>query len=172
MKNDYRRSKTNCLKAATLLLVLSLSGCATAPTETGDGAVVIPTSGSGYSIVRKTAGVSQAVYISANSFYVNPIFRPVTHVASISSYLLKSSGGAARRMAIAHAQMPQLQGPVPAIAYNDPMDLEDWERQLDRVTRTRQKTPVTPCAYCRPGISTPTSTKPRSRQSGIRGVSS
>lgn len=140
MNNEYRWNESLQLRMAALLLVLSLSGCATAPTETGDGAVVIPTTGPGYSVVRKAAGFSQAAYIYANSFYVNPVFRPVTHVASISSYVLKSSGGAARRIAIAGAQMPQLQGPVPPVAYNEPMDLDEWERQLDRVTQTRQST--------------------------------
>ena len=138
--NDPGNS-TKFLAAASLLIALAVSGCATAPTETGEpGAIVIPTTGTANSAVRKAAGVSQAAYIYANSFYVNPIVRPVTHVASISSYILKSSGGAARRIAIASAQMPQLQGPVPPLAHRDPMDLDAWERQLDKVTRTRQST--------------------------------
>ena len=139
MKNARNRSKT--LTAASLLFALALSGCVTAPAETTKtGAIVIPTTGPGHSAVRKAAGVSQAAYIYANSFYVNPVVRPVTHVASISSYILKSSGGAARRIAIAGAQMPQLRGPVPPVAYREPMDLDEWERRLDAITRTRQST--------------------------------
>ena len=132
---------TRFFTTASLLFALALSGCATAPTETGEpGPVVVPTTGAGYSAVRRAAGVSQAAYIYANSFYVNPIFRPVTHVASISSYLIKSSGGAARRIAIAGNQMPRLQGPVPPVAYGEPMDLDAFERRLDRITQTRQST--------------------------------
>ena len=38
---------------------------------------------------------------------------------------------------MASAQMSQLQGPIPEISDREPMDLDTWEEQLDRITQTR-----------------------------------
>ena len=128
--------------ALLILLALGAAGCASAPTASDDGkqTAEIQDAGAdhGYTAVRKIAGVSQTAYIYANSFYANPLVRPVTHVTSLSSYVLKSSGGAMRRVAIASAQMPMLEGPIPEVSQTDPMDLVDWEKKLDRITGTEQ----------------------------------
>ena len=133
-------------KSLTAIAILAILGCAsgctaTPPTDRKPDAtapIVIPTSGAAPKIVRKTAQVSQVAFIAANSFYVNPVLRPVSHVSSLSSYVVKSAGGAMRRVAIAGAQMPSLDGPLPPLANRAPMDLTEWERNLDDITATRQ----------------------------------
>jgi cardiolipin synthase len=134
------RNNTVFRKPAALLVALALgaAGCASAPSTSETDLQALDATFTGYGVVRKAAGVSQTAYVYANSVYFNPVIRPVTHVASLSSYVLKSSGGAMRRVAIASTQMPDLQGPVPELTYSDPMDLEAWERQLDEITQTQQ----------------------------------
>ena len=143
--NSLQRENSGTLsKAACLLIVVALgtAGCASAPvsTEGGNKEPVAENTGPGlgYQTVRKAAGVSQTAYIYANSVYFNPVIRPVTHVTSLTSYVLKSSGGAMHRLAIAGVQMPALQGPIPDISHADPMDLVAWEQKLDRITDTKQ----------------------------------
>jgi hypothetical protein len=131
-------------RAAALLILLALGavGCASAPVPNDDDQQQLeiqdPDAVSGYAAVRKVAGISQTAYIYANSFYANPLIRPVTHVTSLSSYVLKSSGGAMRRVAIASAQMPLLEGPIPEVTHAEPMDLVAWEKKLDTITATEQ----------------------------------
>ena len=128
------------IRGLLIAFALVLQGCVTAPTD-GHGsaaAYTVPTEGDGYVVVRRAAAVGQSAYIYANSFYVNPVIRPLSHATSISSYILKSSGGALRRVAIAGVQMPELRGSVPAINHADPMDLDVFEQELDRITQTRQ----------------------------------
>ena len=137
---DRKGTRTRSLTA--LLMALAITGCAT--TDTADTVatqaepLTIPTTGAGYTAVRKAAMVSQSAYIYANSFYANPVFRPFSHVSSLSSYVLKSSGGTLRRVAIAGAGMPELSGPVPPVTNAESMNLEAWERELDRITQTEQ----------------------------------
>ena len=115
----------------TLLCVLvfsvSLAGCAGTPgTQDSDAPM------------RKIAGVSQAAVLYVRSSKIEPILRPVSYITTVASLLTKSAGGALGRVIINTALMPALDGPIPPLAYAEPMDLAAWESQLDRVTNTKQ----------------------------------
>lgn len=115
----------------TLLCVLvfsvSLAGCAgTSGTQDSDAPM------------RKIAGVSQAAVLYFKSSKIEPVLRPVSYITTVASLLTKSAGGALGRVVINTALMPALDGPIPPLAYAEPMDLAAWETQLDRVTNTKQ----------------------------------
>ena len=109
-------------------LALLASGCASTP---GDD----PSS-----FTRKASGVGRASWIYARSVYENPVNRPLSHVASLGSLTIKSTGGLLRRLSINALEMPTLHGPIPAITNSEAMDLDAFETTLDEVTGTRQDT--------------------------------
>ena len=113
-------------------IVALTAGCATAPhsENTEDDR--------GRNLARKAAGASQATLLYARAAYENPINRPVSGAAALSSYALKSTGGLLRRIVIGTAQMPVLEGTVAEVRPSDPMDLDAFEKVLDKVTGTRQ----------------------------------
>ena len=128
---------------ALLLLAILASGCASlSPSDEGgnkEAAILNNGLSSGYQTARRAAGFSQAAILYARSAHVDPIVRPVSYVTSVSSLLLKSTGGMLRRVAIGAVQMPAVQGPIPDILRNaEPMDLVAWEAQLDKITGTQQ----------------------------------
>ena len=130
--------------AKTIILILICicgAGCASTPYPAGDeasaGNLVAPQAERSYSLQRKAHGVGQAGIVYARSVYENPINRPVSHVSSLGSYSIKSAGGFLRRVMINSAQMPALDDEIPAIANAEPMDLEAFEKTLDRVTGTK-----------------------------------
>lgn len=89
----------------------------------------------GYRSVRRAAAVAQAGILMSRSFQVDPLNRPLTNAMSLSSYVLKSTGGMLRRIAIDTAGFPALQAqPVPAYHAGPGMDLRDWEKDLDRIS--------------------------------------
>ena len=114
----------NIARAIAIAAVVSLlAGCASAPHK---------------SVTRKATGVGQATLVYARATYENPINRPVSHFAALGSFALKSTGGLLRRVAIGTAQMPALDGDIPDIRFAAQMDLDAFERVLDRVTGTQQ----------------------------------
>ncbi len=137
-KNENRIIQTALLLTATLL-AFGAAGCATGQAA-GDRDVskAIHPTGSGYQATRRVAGAGQAVLLYANSFHVDPVIRPVSHAATVSSLILKSVGGMLRRVTIGTTQMPALQGPIPQVGNNAPMDLTSWEQLLDKITHTKQ----------------------------------
>ena len=65
---------------------------------------------------------------------MDPISRPVSNATSLVSLVLKSTVGLLRRFGLATVRQHSLRGtPVPAVAARDGMDLEQWERDLDRI---------------------------------------
>lgn len=111
------------------------TACAYAPHREADGNPA-PTS---YHAARAATGSAHAGWLLGRSVYENPVNRPVSHVASLASLALKSTGGMLRRVAINTAQMPALGGAVPEINTDAPgMDLDAFEAKLDRVTGTRR----------------------------------
>ena len=137
-KNDKQIFRTALIFAATMLVV-GTTGCA-ASRAAGNPNVIEanrPT-GSGYQATRRVAGAGQVVLMYANSFHVDPVIRPVSHAATLSSLILKSAGGMLRRVSIGTTQMPALQGLIPQVGNNAPMDLTTWERRLDKITNTEQ----------------------------------
>lgn len=126
------------------LLVLASTGCASTPgpAEAGQFAPPPLESPDGQKIPwsRKAAGFGNLGWVYARSVYEDPINRPVSNAASLASLSLKSAGGLVRRIAIGTTQMPALDGPIPAVSNGQPMDLEEFEKTLDRLTGTRQDT--------------------------------
>ena len=112
--------------AVVIVSILLLPGCASVP---ADGTPVL---------ARKASGVTHAGWVYARSVYENPINRPVSHFASLGSLAVKSTGGLLRRTSLATLEMPLLNGPIPAVANRDGMDLEAFEKRLDSLTGTRR----------------------------------
>ena len=106
---------------AALLASLVVTGCATAPE-------------------RQAVAIGQAGWTYARSVYENPINRPVSHVSSLGSLALKSTGGFLRRATVNNIGMPALSGDIPDVALAEPMNLDEFEDVLDRVTGTRSDT--------------------------------
>ena len=90
-------------------------------------------------MARKATGIGHATWHYARSVYTNPVNRPVSHVASLASLALKSTRGFVRRTTISAVQMRALSDDIPDVMHAEPMDLEAFERELDRVTGTRQE---------------------------------
>ena len=112
----------NIVKIICIALAVStLAGCASTPDP-----------------ARTATGIGSMSVVVARSVYEDPINRPVSHIASLASLTLKSTGGLFRRIAISTTQMPALDGPIPALSHDRPMDLEEFEKTLDRITGTQQ----------------------------------
>jgi len=130
--------------ACIALIVVTSAGCASTPNPAGAEAsaapLVKPQDGRIIPLSRKVAGIGQLSWVYARSVYEDPVNRPVSQTASLASLALKSAGGLFRRIAIGTTQMPALDGPIPALSHDGPMDLEDFEKTLDRITGTRQDT--------------------------------
>lgn len=86
-------------------------------------------------IIGNGATVVQASVLLARSFQVDPVNRPVSNAMSLGSYVIKSTTGLLHRVAIGTAQFPSLEAqPIPQISYAETMDLEEWEKDLDRIS--------------------------------------
>ena len=116
------------------VFVALATGCATAPGSPDNDVAEVRSE----TMARRAAGVSQATWIYGRAFYENPVNRPVSSAAALGSYALKSAAGLLRRIVIGTAQMPALDGEVQEISLAAPMDLEEFERTLDKVTDTRR----------------------------------
>ena len=127
---------------ATLLLAILMTGCASTGgfAEGGNKEAIdaYPGIEPGYGTGRRIAGLGQAAVLYAKSVHVDPVIRPVSYLTSVSSLLLKSTGGMLHRVAINAVKMPAIQGPIPDVSNAGPMDLVAWEKQLDKLTGTRQ----------------------------------
>ena len=83
---------------------------------------------------RKVAGVSQAAVLYGRSIYIDPINRPISNAASLASFTLKSVTGFIRRLSVNNFEMPSLENtPIPDVSYGEGMDLEQWEKDLDKI---------------------------------------
>ena len=129
---------------ALAFLVILVAGCATgpAPAEGGmkDSQPIDPAYDRGFKAARIATYGAHAGWTYARAVYENPINRPVSHVSSLASLVLKSSGGLMRRIALGTVQMPALNGEIPEISNAAPMDLVAFEKKLDKITATRQDT--------------------------------
>ena len=127
--------------AAIVLALVLTTGCTSAPQHTERGMdearVVEPAHDRGYKAKRMVSKGAHLGLIAARAVYENPINRPVSHFGSLASYVLKSTGGLLRRVAIATAQMPALNDEIPEVSYAEPMDLDAFEKILDKATGTR-----------------------------------
>lgn len=91
-----------------------------------------------HNVSRRASVIGQSAVLYVNSSYVSRVTRPVSYFSSLASYTVKSGGGLARRATLHALQMPTLDGAVMDVANAEPMDLDDFERQLDRLTGTHQ----------------------------------
>lgn len=91
--------------------------------------------------LRKVAGVSQAAVLYGRSVYIDPINRPISNAASLLSFTWKSTTGFFRRLSVNNVEMPGLETmPIPDVQNGEGMDLELWERHLDRIVGQRSST--------------------------------
>ena len=131
MNNTY-----NTLATITLLIAM-LTGCAGGPeSRTSPISEEVDVQGPAQvsSKMRKVAGVSQAAVLYGRSTYINPINRPVSNAASLASFAFKSTTGFFRRLTVNNVQMPNLKSmPMAEITYGEGMDLEQWEKDLDKI---------------------------------------
>ena len=128
--------------AAFVLITAMTAGCASAPQQGGtkDSEIVDPAIDRGYKAQRLATKGAHMGWVVARAVYENPINRPVSHVGSLASYALKSTGGLFRRVVIASVQMPALNGDIPEVSHAEPMDLNAFEKILDKATGTRSDT--------------------------------
>ena len=126
------------------LVVVTCAGCASTPKPVGAEASAAPLvesqGGRNVPSSRAVASMGHLSWVYARSVYEDPINRPVSQFASLASLALKSTGGLFRRIVIGTTQMPALNGPIPALSYGRRMNLEDFEKTLDRITGTRPDT--------------------------------
>jgi cardiolipin synthase len=129
---------------AIILASVILTGCAARPSaEAASASNYEAVAGDGQdlgrTVVRKSAMAAQAGVLYARSVHVDPINRPVSNFLSLSSYALNSTTGLFRRTALGTVQFPALERqPVPELAYAAPMDLDEWERDLDKISGRKQ----------------------------------
>ena len=147
-ENSHYRAVLNRAIAATFVLIL-ISGCASRKQIEFDEAFDQEAISAQISVAgpldigdnnrrnasRRTAAFAQAGVLLTRSFRVDPINRPISNILSLSSYALKSTGGLLRRVALSAAQFPSLEAtPIPEVSYEDGMDLEQWEKDLDKIS--------------------------------------
>jgi cardiolipin synthase len=128
--------------AALIAFSLTMTGCAGAPSSVDPIGSEITISNDappkGYRLVRKAAGYGQTAVLYVRSTEIESVLRPVSYVTSLGSLVLKSAAGTMGRVALSTALMPALNGEIPPVGNAEPMDLEAWETQLDKVTNTTQ----------------------------------
>ena len=139
-----------------ILASMLLTGCATRPkvkladaydeqaiaaeiTVSGPDTFAADNSVVSQTVIRKSAMAVQAGVLYARSVHIDPINRPVTNFLSMSSIALKSATGLFRRTALGTVQFPSLERqPIPVGADADPMNLDDWEDDLDKISGRQQ----------------------------------
>jgi cardiolipin synthase len=93
----------------------------------------------GQTMIRKSALAVQAGILYVRSAHIDPINRPVSNFLSMTSIAWKSTTGLFRRTALGTVQFPELERqPIPEIAYAAAMDLEKWEKDLDKISGRKQ----------------------------------
>ncbi len=151
-KENHGRHETFCYVLTIALVLFFITGCASHKqiefTEAFDEkaisaqiSVVGPIDISGghrRGAMRRTAAFAQADVLLTRSFRIDPVNRPISNILSLSSYVLKSTGGLLRRVAIGSTQFPSLEATaIPQVTYEDGMDLEQWEKDLDKISGTK-----------------------------------
>ena len=90
-------------------------------------------------MAKRAAIAAQSGILYARSVHIDPINRPVSNFLMMTSLALKSTTGLFRLTALGTVQFPALERqPIPEVAYADPMDLDDWERDLDKINGRKQ----------------------------------
>ena len=152
-KNSVRASRA---MTSFILVAMLTTGCASRPrvkftdafdehaiaaeiTAIGPIAIDGNEQRAGNKMAKRAAMVAQSGILYARSVHIDPINRPVSNFLSMTSLALKSATGLFRRTALATVQFPALERqPIPEVTYADPMDLDDWERDLDKISGRKQ----------------------------------
>ena len=120
--------------AVMVLAILLSASCASAPQYRDDGMndslAIDPAFDTAFQAQRKVAGGAKFSWLLARSAYENPVTRPISNASTLVSYVLKSTGGALRRVAIGTLQMPALPDDIPEIVFSEPMDLLAFEKKF------------------------------------------
>lgn len=148
-KKNHERHEAFCYVLTIALVLFFITGCASRKqiefTEAFDEEAISAqisvagpidiSGGNRRSAMRRTAALAQAGVLLTRSFRVDPVNRPISNVLSLSSYALKSTGGLLRRVALSSTQFPSLEATaIPEVTYEDGMDLEQWEKDLDKIS--------------------------------------
>jgi len=84
--------------------------------------------------MRRSADVARTGALLTKIRYIDPYIRPLSNGTAMISLLLKSGAGFTRRVAIDTARFHKLERePIALLARGPGMDLEQWERDLDRI---------------------------------------
>ena len=82
---------------------------------------------------RRAFGAVQLTQNLIQTVVIDPFFRPYSTLAAGGSVVLKTGGGMLRRTLVSTVQMPSLNDTLPPVGSADPMDLDEWEQQLDSI---------------------------------------
>jgi cardiolipin synthase len=92
----------------------------------------------GPALLRRAVGLGQAGLLYGRTVHVDPVVRPVSSTMSLASVILKSARGVLQRTSLRMVRTPVLkQSAIPGLASRTGMDLDDWEKELDRITGTK-----------------------------------
>ena len=159
-RSAYKAEKYSQLASramtAFVLVAMLMTGCATRPkikisdafdeqaiaaeiSTSGPNAIESENQAVSRTMMRKSALAAQAGVLFARSVHIDPINRPVSNFLSMTSIALKSTTGLFRRTALGAVQFPALERqPIPEVAYADTMDLQQWEKDLDKISGRKQ----------------------------------
>jgi cardiolipin synthase len=121
---------------ATTILIM-MTGCTGLVGQTNSQQAEVPETGSPqqYSptpAMRRAYGIGQATQNFVQTLAWDPLIRPYTTVTAAGSVVLKSIGATMRR-AVVTMSMPVPGETLAPLSYEEPMDLNDWEQDLDRI---------------------------------------
>jgi len=128
--------------AVSALFLAIVTGCASVHPDaqggTKDAQPIDPAFDRRFKAQRIVTKGTHLGWVAARSVFENPINRPFSHASSLASYAVQSSGGLLRRVAMATIQMPALDDDIPKLSYAEPMDLDVFEKILDKTTGTQR----------------------------------
>ena len=152
MKSSQKQTRVSRL-AAVLMFALSgllASGCtSTGGTQDALGGSAGSSFGSSFGgsfgepdevdlSTRNTSGIEDGTGLVGKMLLVDPVLRPVSTLKALVGVTLKSTTGIVERTMIDQVRLPGLERtPVPELSDQPPMDLAEWEQELDRMTASK-----------------------------------
>jgi len=84
---------------------------------------------------RGSTTIESAAGLLGKTIVMDPLVRPFSTIKALYGVTLKSAGGFLERTFIEKVRFPMLESnPVPELSYTPAMDLEAWEKDLDKLT--------------------------------------
>jgi len=138
---------TSKLWSATILaaiILLTITGCVGLTGQANLQQVEVPETGvmqqrTHSPATRRAYGVAQATQNFVQTVTWDPIIRPYTTMTAVGSIALKSIGATMHRT-VATISMPVPGESLAPLSYAEPMDLNDWEQDLDRIIGEKAST--------------------------------